>query len=194
VGRPRDFVTDDILDRAAELFWRSGYQATSIPDLELATGLGRGSLYNAFGDKEGLYLAALGRYQEKYAVPAVANLDHENVGVGIRRMFETIIARMASADVPDGCMMINSTVECDGSSSRIESVVAESIVQMETIVRTAIDRAIRTKQIPLDTDSERLARFFVAIAQGLGVVHKASKDVERLHDIVGVAMQSWPGA
>jgi TetR/AcrR family transcriptional repressor of nem operon len=192
MGRPKDFVTDDVLDRAAELFWRSGYSATSIPDLETATGLGRGSLYNAFGDKEGLYLAALARYQQKFAAPVSAQLDRENVGEGIRLMYEAIIARMASSNVPDGCLMANSTVECNGTSSRIEAVIADSAAQMEARITAAIDRAIASKQIPRDTDSEKLARFFVAIAQGLAVVHKASSDIGRLHDIVDVAMQSWP--
>jgi TetR/AcrR family transcriptional regulator, transcriptional repressor for nem operon len=192
VARPKDFVTDEVLDRAGELFWRSGYQATSIPELEIATGLGRGSIYNAFGDKEGLYLAALDRYQRKFGAPPAAQLDHDNVGEGIRRMFDAIIDRMGCEDVPDGCLMINATVECDGSSNRIETVVAESIVNTEARLKAEIDRAVRSKQIPIDTDSERLARFFAAIALSLGVAHKASKDLGRLHDIVDVAMQSWP--
>jgi TetR/AcrR family transcriptional repressor of nem operon len=192
VGRPKDFVTDEVLDRAAELFWRSGYSATSIPDLETATGLGRGSLYNTFGDKEGLFLAALDRYKEQFAAPAVAQLDNEDVGQGIRLMYAVIIARMERTDVPNGCLIANSTVECNGSSSRIENVIGDSVVMMETCIKAAIDRAIKSKQIPANTNSQQLACFFAAIAQGLAVFHKASTDLGRLHDIVDVAMRSWP--
>jgi tetracycline repressor-like protein len=90
-------------------------------------------------------------------------------------MFDAIIDRMGSEDVPDGCLMINATVECDGSSNRIETVVAESIVKTEARLKEEIDRAIRSKQIPIHTDSERLARFFAAIALSLGVAHRLRK-------------------
>lgn len=194
MGRPKDFVTDDVLDRAAEVFWRCGYEATSIPDLEAATGLGRGSLYNTFGDKERLYLAALRRYQDKFGSHALSKLDEDDVGAGIRLMFEALVERMSRSDNPPGCLMTNSTIECDGSSREIESLVATNIVRMEALVEKAIARAIETEQIVRTTDAKRLARFYVAIAQSLGVLHKASPDMDRLRDVVDVAMQSWPCA
>ena len=113
-------------------------------------------------------------------------------GQGIRLMYGVIIARMERTDVPNGCLIANSTVECNGSSSRIEHIISESVVMMETCIKAAIDRAIKSEQIPADTNSQQLACFFAAIAQGLAVFHKASNDLGRLHDIVDVAMRSWP--
>lgn len=57
--RTKDFEPDDVADAAMQVFWRRGYAATSVQDLVDGTGLGRGSLYNAFGSKQGLYEAAL---------------------------------------------------------------------------------------------------------------------------------------
>ena len=192
MGRPKEFETNVILDRAGELFWKFGYQATSIPELEAATGIGRGSLYNSFGDKEGLYLAALDRYQVKFGAPPMSHLADENGGDGIRKMLEAFVERMARSDVPNGCLNTSSCVENDGRSKRISSVVAANLDSFESHLQDAIQRAIRTKQVPRGTNAKQLARFFVAVAQSLGVINRASSDVTRLHDIVEVAMDVWP--
>ena len=79
VARPREFEESAVLDAAMHLFWRSGYAATSVADLCKATGLGAGSLYAAYGDKRGLFIAALRRYAERVSARAIAaleNLEH----------------------------------------------------------------------------------------------------------------------
>ena len=65
MGRPREFDEDGVLERALHVFWRLGYEATSVTDLMEATGLAKGSLYKAFGDKRSLFLKALDRYLER---------------------------------------------------------------------------------------------------------------------------------
>lgn len=64
-GRPREFDDEAVIEAAIDVFWSNGYQATSSQELVERTGLGRGSLYNAFGSKQGLYHEALKRYQEQ---------------------------------------------------------------------------------------------------------------------------------
>src|SRR5262249_38606558 len=66
MARPKEFDRDAVLDRAVELFWAKGYEATSLGDLVESLGVGKQSLYDTFGDKHALYLAALDRYCEKY--------------------------------------------------------------------------------------------------------------------------------
>ncbi len=76
MARPREFDRDQVVDRAVEVFWRQGFEATSIQDLVEATGLNRGSLYNTFGDKAGLFEAALERYMAGAPTqPVVAAAD-----------------------------------------------------------------------------------------------------------------------
>ena len=71
----RQFDPDEVVDRAMEVFWTRGYESTSIDDLVEATGINRGSLYNAFGDKQGLFLAAIDRYWTTFADDMVAALS-----------------------------------------------------------------------------------------------------------------------
>src|SRR5271170_4685314 len=70
----KQFDSEEVLERAMVVFWRNGYQATSIQDLVEATGVNRGSLYATFGDKRGLFLAVLDHYAEHIASPMMAEL------------------------------------------------------------------------------------------------------------------------
>jgi TetR/AcrR family transcriptional regulator, transcriptional repressor for nem operon len=191
MAREKEFDVDHVLDRAADAFWRLGYDATSIQDLEDATGLGRGSLYNAFGDKEGLFLAALDRYSAKYGTLPLHHLEDPNVSCGIRSMLEGILARMKNPKNPQGCMLTNACLQGPGSPG-IAHKVAASMKYMEDRLERAITRAKDTGQIEADAEPRQLARFYSAVAQSLGVTHKALGDARRLKDIIDVAMRAWP--
>ena len=191
MARLKEFDVDRVLDRAAETFWRLGYDATSIQDLEEATGLGRGSLYNAFGDKEGLFLAALDRYGAKYGASPLRHLEERDVARGIRSMLEDILARMKNPKNPQGCLLTNACLQGPGSPG-IADKVAANMKYMEDRLERAIARARDSGQIPADAEPRQLARFYGAVAQSLGVAHKALRDTRRLQDIIEVAMQAWP--
>jgi TetR/AcrR family transcriptional repressor of nem operon len=191
MARVKEFDVDLVLDRAADAFWRLGYDATSIQDLEDATGLGRGSLYNAFGDKEGLFLAALDRYSTKYGALPLRHLEDRDVARGIRSMLEDILARMRNSKNPQGCLLTNACLQGRGSPE-IANKVAASMKVMEDRLERAITRARETGQIRADVEPRQLARFYSAIAQSLSVAHKAFGDTRRLQDIIEIAMRSWP--
>jgi len=191
MARVKEFDLERVLDRAADAFWRLGYEATSIQDLEDATGLGRGSLYNAFGDKEGLFLAALERYGAKYGSLPLRHLEEHDVGRGIRRMLEEILARMKDPKNPQGCLLTNACLQVRGSTE-IANKVAANMRVMEDRLERAIARAKDSSQIRADAEPRQLARFYSAVAQSLGVAHKALRDTRRLNDIIEVAMQAWP--
>lgn len=192
MGRTREFEDETVLDRASELFWRRGYEVVTIQELESATGLGRGSLYNAFGDKEGLFLAALDRYLAKFGSAPLRHLAERDVAKGIRLMLDAIIERMSNPANPRGCLLTNTSLAFGTGSSRIDDYVAGKIKTMESLLEDAIVRARDERQAPADIDPKSLARFYCAVAQSLGVMHKALGDAAALHDIVDVAMRSWP--
>ncbi len=191
MARLKEFDIDAVLDRAADVFWRLGYEATSMQDLEDATGLGRGSLYNAFGDKQGLFLAALARYGEKHGATPLRRLADADVGRGIRLMLEDMLARMRDPRNPRGCLLTNACLEGAGSPE-IATKVAVSIKLMEDHLEGAIARAKETGQIGRDANPRQLARFYSAIAQSLSIGHKTFGEIGRLNDIIEVAMRSWP--
>src|SRR5690349_8764362 len=192
MGRTREFDDEAVLDRAAEVFWRRGYDVVSVQDLEASTGLGRGSLYNAFGDKEGLFIAALDRYAERFGAAPFRHLAHRDVAKGIRRMLEAIVERMEKPANPRGCLLTNTSLSFGTGSSRIDAYVAGKIGAMEKRIEVAAARAGDEGQIPADADPRQLARYYCAVAQSLGVMHKAFGAAAGLRDIVEVAMRGWP--
>src|ERR1700751_2260586 len=92
------------LDGAMVVFWRRGYEATSIAELVAATGINRASIYATFGDKKGLFLAVLDHYAEKVAKPLMAELSDPDPRRAVERMFDSIIRRTSDPRVPRGCL------------------------------------------------------------------------------------------
>ena len=193
MGRAREFDHETVLDRAGELFWRLGYDVVTVQDLEASTGIGRGSLYNAFSDKEGLFLAVLDRYVEKYGSVPFRHLKDHDVANGVRSMLEAIIERMSDPANPRGCLLTNTSLSLGTGSNHIDAKVTEKIRTIEGLLEEAIVRARAAGQIPDDTDPRQLARFYCSVVQSLGVTHKTFGDTDMLNDIVVIAMRSWPG-
>src|ERR671935_2536743 len=105
VARTPEFDHDKVLEKALDAFWRKGYEATSLSDLLEATGLARQSLYNAFGDKRALFLAALRRYVDTGIARFTKTLENGPVRAAIRRVFET--TSLGGANRNCGCFLVN---------------------------------------------------------------------------------------
>jgi TetR/AcrR family transcriptional repressor of nem operon len=187
----KQFDRGEVLDRAMALFWRRGYEATSIRDLVEATGINRGSIYATFGDKEGLFLAVLDHYGEKFAKPLMAELGDPDPRRAIERMFDSIIRRTSDPRFPRGCLNTNTSLECPGSGDEITRKIAAGFGRQESAIYRVLRRAQAESSLRSTLDARALARFFMAVAQGLNVVNKAVADPGVLRDIAKVAMTVW---
>src|SRR5579863_5118461 len=190
----RQFDRDEALDSAMAIFWRDGYQATSIQDLVEATGVNRGSLYTTFGDKWRLVLAVLERYAVRFGEPMMAELNDPNPRRAIERMLEAIVRRTSDARWPRGCLFTNTALECPGAGDDIGRKIAELVGQQESAIYQVLRHAQAAGLIARTQDARAMARFFVGVAQGLNVVNKASPDPPMLKDMVKVAMRVWDAA
>ena len=190
----KQFDRGEVLDRAMALFWKRGYEATSIRDLVAATGINRGSMYATFGDKKGLFLAVLDHYGEKIAKPLMAELADPDPRRAIERMFDSIIRRTNDPRFPRGCLNTNTSLECAGSGDEITRKIADGFGRQESAIYRVLHRAQAEGSLPSTLDLRALARFFMAVAQGLNVVNKAVADPGVLQDIARVAMTIWGAA
>src|ERR1700730_18540233 len=163
----KQFNRSEVLDRAMTLFWNRGYEATSIQHLVEATGINRGSIYGTFGQKKGLFLAVLDHYAEKVAKPLMEELSDPDPRRAIERMFDSIIRRTSDPRFPRGCLNTNSSLERPGSSDEITRKVADGCVRQESAIYCVLQRAQAEDLLSLTLDSRAVARFFVAVAQGL---------------------------
>lgn len=187
----KQFDEDILLDQAMAVFWRNGYQGTSIQDLVEATGVNRGSLYATFGDKCGLFLAVLGHYGKRIGRPMMETLCDPDPRRAIEAMFESIIGRIRDPQYPRGCLFTNTSLECPAAGDAIERAIAEFLGQQEAAIYEVLRQAQIKGDLDPHEDARSLARFFLGVAQGLNVVNKASPDPAILKDIIGVAMRVW---
>jgi TetR/AcrR family transcriptional repressor of nem operon len=188
----KQFDYDQVVDRAMMLFWRRGYGATSIHDLERATKLRRGSLYNAFGDKQGLFVAALQRYQETVGRERVEQLSNPDPYLAIEGFLNTLVRQMSEPDRPRGCLHTNTSLEFPSAPETVLRIIAERASGMESAIYEVLRQAQIQRAIDPKADARALARFYLAVAKGIGVLDKVFGDASMLRDIVRVAMSRWP--
>jgi TetR/AcrR family transcriptional repressor of nem operon len=188
VARTKAFDREAVLDKAMQVFWRQGYEATSLPDLTAAMGIGRQSLYDTFGDKHALYLAALDRYRRVGGGPLLALLERPGpVLPALRDLFAGIVDGACDGD-RRGCFMVNATGELAGRDPETTQRAEANFAAMEEAFRGAITRAQAQGEILPDRDPHALARFLFATIQGLKVTAKAANDRAVLEDVVEVTL------
>ncbi len=185
----RQFDADEALDRIMEAFWREGYQATSIDDLVAATGLKRGSLYAAFGDKEAMFLAAYQRYLAAHETPLLDLLDGPDVREAIRAVFDRVLAELDDPTKPPGCLIANSVAEAAGRADAIEHAVRRSFARAETAYYKRLLQALGEGQLQPESDPLALARFFAATQRTLALMHRLTGDRRIAEDIAKEALE-----
>src|SRR6266699_6654748 len=119
----KSFLPEQVLDKAIDLFWKQGYEGTSIEDLVQCMGLGRGSLYDTFGDKHALYLAALSRYLAKYQGQVAEVLQQTGpLSEILERFFQVCIEELLSDPACRGCFLVNATVEMAPHETQVNTI------------------------------------------------------------------------
>jgi TetR/AcrR family transcriptional repressor of nem operon len=186
--RTKQFDKYAALDQAMELFWERGYHATSIQDLVDHLGVNRQSLYDTFGGKEHLYLAALERYRSLAALPVHKALEREGpVPQVLRRFFDEFLDQFLAGDWK-GCFMVNATAELAGQDEGVSRVCAANTRQLETAFAGLIARGQQAGEIDPQRAPLPLARFLINTLNGLAVTAKATRDRKVLDQIVEVAL------
>jgi TetR/AcrR family transcriptional repressor of nem operon len=186
-GRPRSFEVEDVLGRAMLLFWKKGYEATGLVELERATGLGRQSLYTAFGDKRAVFLQVVEHYFTHVLKPGIDLLDAPG---SARQNLERVFAAWeATAADPafNGCLVGNSVPELSARDPEVASVLARKLELMEAAFVRALGRAKRDGEVRHSLDVKDTARSLLTLAQGLAVVARANRDLAFVRGVVRTA-------
>jgi AcrR family transcriptional regulator len=190
-GRPRSFDRDKALERAMHVFWRQGYEGTSVSDLTHAMGINPPSLYAAFGDKEQLYLEALGRYQQRRVESMAKWFEEEPTAkAAVRRLLTEAARELARSGAPRGSMLVLSATQCSAESLQPE--LAERRASVRAILEERIERGVREAELPRGTDSAALADFYGAVFQGMSLQARGGATRKRLLSIAETAMGAWP--
>jgi TetR/AcrR family transcriptional repressor of nem operon len=191
MGRPRQFDHERALDQAMRLFWQRGYGATSVQDLVEATGVNRASMYNTFGNKQRLFLAAVDRYVSQVSAARLERLRAPgSARVALEDYFEAMLT-FAQDDGPRlGCLLTNSAVEVAPHDARIAASLRASLGAVEDALFEVIQRGQAQGEFPADKDARALARFLLGVIQGLRVLMRARSDEAHLRAVVTTALST----
>jgi AcrR family transcriptional regulator len=174
VARPRTFDERDVIAAARDEFWSRGYAATSVDDLTAATGLGKGSLYGAFGDKRSLYLRALDDYITASLADIRAGLRdpvfdaYQRLARHIRGQARVLIADKGRR----GCLMAKSAAELGATDDAVESRVQHAYAAWRDELAACIEEAQRDGHVDAAQNPQALAGVLLAFMRGQEALHK----------------------
>jgi TetR/AcrR family transcriptional repressor of nem operon len=189
MSRTREFDTDVAVAAAMSVFRQKGYEGASMRDLAEATGLGSGSLYAAFGSKEGLYLAALDLYRQRYATPLIDMLrsGHDARAV-IREAFVSAVDDIARDGDHQACLIVGAAMERAHHDLRVAERLRSTTRSLELALFDVIAEGQLRGQISADRNANDLAAFLVTSLQGLRVMGAIDPDRAALMRSAEVAL------
>jgi TetR/AcrR family transcriptional regulator, transcriptional repressor for nem operon len=188
-GRPRSFNEADVLEKAMQVFWGQGFGGTSVGALEEATGLGRQSLYNAFGDKRGVYVAAIDHYAHTRAAGFAALLDTDDPMVGVERALRAWAAG-AKASGCRGCFLLNSVSELSGKDPELVERVGRMLQGQQDLLTRSLVAARDQGRIAAHHEPRALARRLQATGHGLQLMCRLDPEGGAIDDVVADTLAS----
>lgn len=193
-GRPLEFDVDQVLDQAIEVFRERGFEATSMSDLERATGLNKSSIYNTFGSKELIYRRSLDRYERVRLAAIREVLSTGTAGLAdVHRALDLQQAESESEWGVRGCLAINSMTELALRVAEVKSLAVEYRSSLAELIRVPLERAAALGEMREDQIPEAVA-LLTSLTLGLGVLMRAGASHAELaahFAAAHAAVESW---
>lgn len=173
-----------------EAFWAKGYEATSVQDLLDAMGINRGSMYDTFGDKHAIFVAALEHYVDSFGAHWSSVLNRPGSPIGNLRAMLDEVATVATDRLQRGCMITNCAIELAPRDPVVADALKGVFGQIDKLVRHTLDRAVEAGELPAGANTRAQTRFVVATIQGMLVLGKSTHSRKELNDVVDVAFSA----
>jgi len=190
--RSREYDRYEVLEKAADLFWRQGYKASSVADIVQATGLNTASMYKEFGDKDGLFEEALEHYRQQTLAPRVQILIDEPNIKGVEAFLESVVKGAASMEYK-GCLMMNHLAQKHSISPEAAKKIGDFCAVMEGLLKTALQNARAEGEFSADKDPAATASFIMCCVHGLVLYGRhpgKSTDIANIYDVILRALRA----
>ena len=191
-GRPLSFDRDAALHQAMLLFWRHGYEATSLSDLTAAMGVTPPSIYAAFGDKKRLFLEAVARYVSGPVTSGGIIEGAATARDAARGLLRAAALGFTGADTPPGCLLASSAISCSAAAADVQAELAAIRREIETCLRRRIAQAVEAGEMDAEADADALAGYVMAVIQGMSTLARDGAAQEKLTRVAATAMLAWP--
>jgi len=191
IGRPLEYNPDEVLDAAMHIFWRQGYDATSLQDLLEGMNLSKSSLYQAFGSKRNLFLQCIKRYHDLTMAEMQERLL--NSDSGLQFVIETlsgVVKEVSEVANPKGCLVTNTANEFAQSDTQIAMKVVYGLDGYRDMFRQAIKKGQQDGSVRSDVEAVLLANYLVTSMSGLRTMVKAGTNHTMLKNMVEVIVDT----
>lgn len=193
-GRPRIFDRQAALDAAMERFWRYGYEGTSISDLTEAMGCTAPTLYGLFGSKEQLYREILEHYLHLREQRRALLLEGvSSVYAALEISLRAAALAFSDGSGPTGCLVSTASLNCARENFAIVNFTAGLRASGLESLSAEFQQAQQSGELPAAIDPIALARFYIAVLQGMSVQAIDGAAPDELNQLVDIALLAWPG-
>jgi AcrR family transcriptional regulator len=192
VGRPRAFDRETALDKALEVFWRQGYEGSSIVELTKAMGINPPSLYAAFGNKEDLFWQALERYVEQSSVHVRAAMAEPTARAAVETLLRGGAERLTDPKMPNACMLVSGALSCSEAADDVREELAKRRAGLEHTLCDRFQQARAEGDLPDDADPAALARYIATVSQGMSVQATGGASRKDLMQVVDMTLRAFP--
>lgn len=190
MAKTKEYKRETVLAAATELFWRKGYNGTSMNDLVAHTGINKKSMYNEFGDKENFFITCLTHYifedsKEPIRILNTLPLSLSNVETFLDNRIEYAL----SADCY-GCLLVNSVIEKETLSENINEIVYSTLSSQEQLIKKNLKASMENGEISSDNDIDSLTTFMACFFRGLMTAGKGSTDKSNIKNMRNMMMSA----
>ena len=174
MARLREFDVDEVMEAVINAFWERGYKATSLADLMAATGLQKGSIYKAFGDKRSLFLKALGAYLDRFYNSAAAALSASPPEAAIAAWFQCLSDTSDNASGCKGCFAVNSLTEMAPHDPEVAAMLEHLYHRIGKLLDNVVTRGQKSGAFRQDLSAQQLRQLLMVIVNGTLASNRAA--------------------
>ena len=180
----KTFDIDEAIDKATNVFWAKGYQATSLSDLIAATGVNKGSFYNAFGSKKQLFIRSLLKYEKEQRKDVLSQLELLAEPIeAISTLFDSVIEQGSTDKERKGCFLVNTALDLPNHDEDTRSTVTTGLKGTEEFFKKQVELGISKSLIPQTVDPVLTSKGLLTLLIGLRVLSRGVYDQQDLINI-----------
>lgn len=188
-GRPKDFDENAVLDKAIDLFWKQGYEATNLEQLLAAMGMGKGSMYHNFGNKREVFKLALNRFNQKFTGWLEKEAANAKDPIAFIKEYFRAIPKQGGDEHKKGCFLGNTVAELACIDSGLEEIASEHLEKIERIFYSHIKNAQQTGKLKSKEDARLLARHLINLWNGINITRRMYSSPKELMPLIELQLK-----